>query len=134
MRKLLLTPLAILAASLSMPSTAALAVDPPPERIMPQRLVCISATPEIISRAGANVDTAILCRWNKSMSTAFGAYKLGRKSATMPRALAFSTTDPSRAWFLDTRVRKGVIYTYRVGTFAADGSMLAASQPVSVTA
>ncbi len=134
MRKLVLTPIAILAASLTMPGAAALAADPPPERIAPQRLVCISATPEIIARAGAKVDTAVLCRWTKSTSTAFGSYKLGRRSETLPRTLAFATTDANRTWFLDTRVRKGATYTYRVATFAGDGSMLAVSQPVSVTA
>lgn len=78
---------------------------------------------------------AVVCRWSAVESDKLRGYKLWRTvgaPGTHPRQLIGKIPADARLRHLDTRVRRGHVYTYLVVAVAKDGSRIAVGGPVAV--
>ena len=92
-----------------------------PERVEQLRLACRG-----IDRGEHQ---AIECKWSQARHPDFAAYRLWRSDREQ-RGVVFRTNDVEQTRYLDTDVRIGVVYVYKVEAINRAGETIGASDPV----
>ena len=72
---------------------------------------------------------AIVCKWSQARHPDFAAYRLWRSDREQ-RGVVFRTDDVEQTRYLDTDVRTGVVYVYKVEAINRAGETIGASDPV----
>jgi hypothetical protein len=127
-------------AGLVLGSTALLAVAPnagaaDTEPVAPEKieLRCRKAVVVVERDGEVHRKLVIGCRWSKSTSEDFHAYRLVRKVDEQPRMIVFRSDNQDRQRFIDRRVRKEHEYTYRLVVVDDAGKVIGLSNKAVVT-
>ncbi len=127
-------------AGLVLGSTALIALAPnagavESEPVAPEKLElrCRKAVVVVEREGEVHRKLVVGCRWSKSTSEDFHAYRLVRKVDAQPRMPVLRSDDQDRQRFIDRRVRAGHEYTYRLVVVNDEGKIIGLSNKAVVT-